>query len=108
MMKNQKGFGSYCSILAGAIEIAALIAYAVLASDGEAAPVIVYVLAILGVVAQAASLVLAWKSGETILTDLLGLCAAILYAAAPVVMMQARMSVIVNIFANHVGTVGMA
>ncbi len=106
-MKNQKGSGFYCSILAGIIEIAALVAYAVLASDGEAAPATVYVLSILGLVAQAAALLLAGKRGETPVADLLGWCAAILYATAPVVMIQARMAVIVNVFANHVGTVGM-
>lgn len=106
-MKKQQGLGFYCSILAGVVEVAALIAYAVLASDGEAAPATVYVVSILGLAAQAGALAIAAKAGETAVADILGWCAAVLYAAAPVLMIKARMAVIVNVFANHVGVVGM-
>ncbi|MCC8182986.1 MAG: hypothetical protein LIO45_08485 [Clostridiales bacterium] len=105
-MKQQKAIGFYFNIIAAILAVAALVAYAVMAQDGQSAPASVYVVSLVALVLQVVTLVGASTKGEGQVLDLLNIVTAVLYAVALVLLAQGRMAVVVNVFANHVGTVG--
>lgn len=106
-MKGKLGFGSYCNGVAAILVIAAMVGYAVMSSDGEAAPASIYLVAVAGLVFQAVSTTLAVNGNYLRVSGVVDVLAAVLYTLALVLMVQARMAVVVNVFANHVGVVGM-
>lgn len=105
--KSQKSLGFYCSILAAIVEIIGIICFTVMGQDGQGLPGSVYAVSIIGVILQAAAVACVAVKGDNRALDIVGIVVAVLYALAFVLMIQARVSVISNIFANHVGTVGM-
>ena len=105
MMKN-KSAGFYCNILAVILEILGIICFAVMAMDGEAAPATVYACGIVGIALQAYVLFTVSKKGDNRSLDFVGMAISVVYALTFVLMIQARVGVITNIFANHVGTIG--
>lgn len=105
-MKKRFGIGWYGSAAAGVLMILAMISYTVMARDGEAAPLTVYAAALAGLVLQVVSLALTARKGENPISGVADVLAAIGYTAALVLTAQARMTAVVTVFANHVGTVG--
>lgn len=106
MMKN-KSAGFYCNILAVILEILGIICFAVMAMDGEAAPATVYGWGVVGIALQAFVLYTVATKGDNRTLDIVGMVIGVCYALALVLMIQARVSVITNILADHVGSIGM-
>lgn len=105
--KSRKSLGFYCNILAAIVEIAGIICFTIMGQDGQGLPSIVYGLSIVGVILQTASVAVVASKGDNRALDIVGIAIAVLYASALVLMIKGRVGVIVNIFANHVGVVGM-
>lgn len=105
-MKKRFGIGWYGGVVAAVLMVLAMIGYYVMSRDGEAAPFTVYAAALAGLVLQAVALALTARKGENPISGVADVLSAIAYAAALVLTAQARMSVVVTVFANHVGTVG--
>lgn len=102
-----KSIGFYCNILAVIAEIIGIVCFTIMGQDGQGLPSVVYVLSVAGAVLQIAAVAIVVKKGDSRILDLAGIVIAVLYAAALVLMIKARVGVIVTIFANHVGVVGM-
>jgi hypothetical protein len=101
-MKAKKAVGFYFTVVDIALEVIAVILLAMMSETGKAA---IYATAIVGIVLQAAVLVLAQKQGDARILDAAGIVIAVLYMASTMLLIQSEMSVVVNVFANHVGTV---
>lgn len=105
-MKKRFGIGWYGGVVAAVLMVLAMIGYYVMSRDGEAAPFTVYAAALAGLVLQAVALGLTARKGENPISGVADILSAVCCTAALALMAQARMSVVVTVFANHVGNVG--
>jgi hypothetical protein len=78
----------------------------IMSRDGKTTPMIVYAAAGAGIALQAIILGIATKKGYYKILDFGGFAITILYALALVLLAEGRLPVVVNVFADHVGTIG--
>lgn len=107
MKTMKKTMGFYLNIVTGIAALVALVSFIIMSGDGQTVPYLVYLFAVGALAVQGLRLVLCIQKGEGLFTDILDIVITIGYALALFVLVQGRMGVVVNIFANHVGSVGL-